>query len=424
MTPAAMPRDPRESPPVSVIVPARDAHAALPGALDSILGQDYDGPVEIVVADGSRTERTRDLLRERYPEVRRVGNPEATIPAGLNLALAHCRHAIVARCDARARLPPGYLSRAVATLGRTGAANAGGRPRPVGETGFERAVALAMSSPLGAGDARYRLGGAEGPVDTVYLGVYRRSAIEDVGGWNEDLRANEDYELNWRLRQRGFAVWFDPALVVRYRPRGGFRALARQYFGYGRWKAVMLARHPRSLRARQLAAPLLVAGYAGSAGLLLAAGYAGAAGLLPGTAGGLPAGALPSGYPASLPAWALPSGYPASLPAWALPLGYPAGLLAWALPLGYPAGLLACSAAIARGRAGALRVAAAAATIHWAWGIGFYFGMAAALRRLAGGGRSGGGHGGGGRSGGGRSGGGRSGGQRGGGATPRADAGS
>ena len=327
-----------DSPPVSVIVPARDAHAALPGALDSVLGQDYDGPVEIVVADGSRTDRTRDLLRERYPEVRRACNPEATIPAGLNLSLARCRHAIVARCDAHARLPPGYLSRAVATLGRTGAANVGGRQRPVGETGFERAVALAMSSPLGAGDARYRLGGAEGPVDTVYLGVYRRSAIEDVGGWNEELRANEDYELNWRLRQRGFAVWFDPALVVRYRPRGGFRALARQYFGYGRWKAVMLARHPRSVRPRQLAAPLLVAGLAVSSGLLL----------WPGLVSAIRAGAAAT------------------------------------LLLAYPAALFACSAAIARNRAPALPVAAVAATIHLAWGAGFFFALPAALGRLAG----------------------------------------
>ncbi len=87
---------------------------------------------------------------------------------------------------------------------------------------------------------------------------------------------NQDYELNWRLRQRGETVWFDPGLVVAYRPRGSLQALARQYFGYGRWKSAMMITHPASLRARQLAAPLLVLGLAASAGLGLAGSLWGA----------------------------------------------------------------------------------------------------------------------------------------------------
>ena len=100
-----------------------------------------------------------------------------------------------------------------------------------------------MAHPLGSGGARYRSGGAAGPVDTVFLGVFRRAALTAAGGFDETLARNQDYELNWRLRRRGLTVWFEPGLAAAYTPRGSLRALARQYFDYGRFKRAMLRRH-------------------------------------------------------------------------------------------------------------------------------------------------------------------------------------
>ena len=336
--------DPGRLPAVSVIVPARNAEATLPAALDSILAQDYGGVFEAIVADGSDTTATRELLRARFANVRRVPNPEGTVACGLNRALAAARHDVIARCDAHSTLPPDYLAQAVRMQRRTGAANVGGRVNPVGTTRFGRAVALATCSPLGAGDARYRIGGAAGPVDTAFPGVFRRDALEAAGGWDESLRANEDYALNWVLRERGGIVWFDPALVVDYRPRGDVRALARQYFGYGRWKAAMLARHPRSLRARQLAAPLLLAALAASGALATASNLA-------------------------------PPG-----------LAEPFAAAAAAVPLLYAAAVLGATAAIGlrRRRIEALLVPVVAVTIHFAWAAGFIAGvvrLAPLLRR-------------------------------------------
>ena len=338
------------APAVSVIVPARDAEATLPAALESVLAQDHGGAVEVIVADGSETSATRDLVRRRFPGVRVVANPEREIASGLNRALAVARHRVIARCDAQAVLPPGYVSRAVRTLQRTGAVNVGGRQNPVGATFFGRAVALATTAPLGAGDARYRLGGAEGPVDTVYLGVFRRDALEAAGGWDETLERNEDYELNWRLRARGGTVWFDPALAVDHRPRGSVAALGRQYYDYGRWKRVVLARHPRSLRLRQLAPPLLLAALAGSA-VLAGAGAIVAAGVF-GPAPAPPAGTVMLGL------------------ATAVPSGYAALLLAGAAAIG-----------IGRRRPEAVLVPLAAAVIHLAWAAGFFAGAPAGTGR-------------------------------------------
>ena len=258
------PAAPTAAPSVSVIVPARDAEATLGLALDRVLAQEYDGDIEVIVADGSDTPQTAEVVRQR-PTVRLVPNPYKTIGFGINLAIREAKGDFLLRCDAHSFLPPGYVRRAVETLQRTGAANVGGRQVPVGTTAFERAVAIAMSAAIGAGDARYRLGGKEGPVDTVYLGAFRRDALDAIGGFDSHFFHNQDYEVNWRLRQSGEAVWFDPALSVEYRPRATLRKLVRQYFNYGRWKAAVLLRHPKSLRSRHLAPPALLVALIGAA---------------------------------------------------------------------------------------------------------------------------------------------------------------
>ena len=291
-------------PGVSVIVPARNAEATLPAALDSILAQDYAGEIEVAVADGSDGPATAELLGARYPQVLCVANPYGGISAGLNRALAATRHPVVQRCDAHAALRPGYIEKAVEVLLRTGAANVGGRVNPVGRTPFERAAALATTCWLGTGGARYRVGGPPGPVDTVFPGTFRRAALEAAGGFDETLAANEDYELNLRLRAAGGTVWFAPELVADYRPRGGFAALARQYWGYGRWKRAVLGRHPGSLRARQLAPPLLLLALLASA-LAACGGLLALAGVVPGAwaaalAGASAAAGLRSRDPAAL----------------------------------------------------------------------------------------------------------------------------
>ena len=249
-------------PSVSVVIPARDAEATIAASLDSVLSQDYAGAVEVIVADGSETAAMSEMIRRRYPGVRLVPNPDGTIVPGINAALRVAAGEVIVRCDAHSFLPPGYVRRAIETLEKTGAANVGGRQVPVGRTWFERSAALAMSTPLGAGDARHRIGGADGPVDSAYLGVFRRDVLDAVGGYDPVMISADDCEFNWRLREHGATIWFDSGLEATYRPRATFAALARQYFNYGRWRRVMLQRHPAAVRSRHLAAPSLLAGLA------------------------------------------------------------------------------------------------------------------------------------------------------------------
>ena len=275
---------------MSVVMPVRNEAEGLVTAAESVLQQDYEGELDLWVAVAPSTDGTEGLLDElaaEHPQLHRVDNSLGDTPAGLNAAIAASAGEVIVRVDGHARLPQGYIRTAVATLLRTGAVNVGGRQHAVGRTAFESAVASVTNSWIGSGGARYRTGGEAGPVDTVYLGVFRREAGDAVRWFDEGLLRNQDYELNVRLRSAGGVVWFDPDLVVEYRPRSSYRALARQYFEYGQFKAGVLAAHPRSLRPRQLLPALLIPGVVLSAvlswltvvGLAPIAGYLGAVGL-------------------------------------------------------------------------------------------------------------------------------------------------
>lgn len=286
---------PASWPDVAVVMPVRNEVAHIRAAVAAVRRQDYPGRVSIVLAVAPSTDGTEDVAAALAAagDVVVVANPGGTTPAGLNAAIEASNGDVVVRVDGHAELSAGYIRRAVETMRRTGAVNVGGIQRAVGGTAFEQAVADAMTSKFGTGDAVFHYGGDEGPTDTVYLGVFDRMAIEGVGLFDERLIRNQDYELNIRLRQAGGVVWFDPALEVTYRPRGSLRALARQYFDYGRWKRVVLAEHPQSMRWRQAVPPAATVAIAISAcasvvrrrALVVPLIYAAAVGLAAGSAG-------------------------------------------------------------------------------------------------------------------------------------------
>jgi succinoglycan biosynthesis protein ExoA len=257
----------RPDAPAAVVVPALHAAPVVARAVASALAQPQ--VVEVVVAAGDAQTRTAAEAVDD-PRVRVVDNPSGRTPDALNAGIRATRAEVVVRLDAHAELPPGYVPTAVDALARTGAANVGGRQVPTAERGVARAVALAMASPVGAGGAAYRTGATPGPVDTVYLGVFRRTALAAVGGFDPRFTRNQDAELNLRLARAGYLVWFEPSLAVAYRPRSTYRALASQYLQYGRWRRVTAREHRGSLRLRQVAAPALVVGLA-SSGVLAAA---------------------------------------------------------------------------------------------------------------------------------------------------------
>jgi succinoglycan biosynthesis protein ExoA len=274
-------------PDVDVVMPIRNEAPYLATAIDSVRAQNYPGSLRIILGVGPSTDGTEalaDSMAADADDLVVVSNPTGKTPAALNLAIRAGSAPVVARVDGHSVLSPGYIEHAVAALRTTGAANVGGVQRPEATTPFEQAVADATTSLLGTGGASYRLGTEARAVDTVYLGVFDREAIEAVGLFDESLIRNQDYELNIRLRAAGGTVWFDPALSVGYTPRGTWKALAKQYYEYGWWKSVVMRKHPHSVRVRQVIPPLgvlgvvlgLVVGTKWRPALLVPIAYAGA----------------------------------------------------------------------------------------------------------------------------------------------------
>jgi len=259
-------------PAISVILPVLNEEAHLHSAIDSILSQDYQGAIEVILALGPSHDRTLEIAQEiskKDPRVVLVDSPTGRTAAGLNLALNKSQSPVVVRVDGHAQIPQDYLRLVVEILNRTGAVNVGGIMAAVGTTPFERAVAGAMRSPLGVGASRFHTGGEAGVVDTVYLGAFRREALLAIGGFDERFTRAQDWELNFRLRENGGIVYFDPRLHVTYRPRSTVRALAKQYFEYGRWRRVVSRRHSGTINYRYLAPPLALVGFS----LSLIAGF-------------------------------------------------------------------------------------------------------------------------------------------------------
>lgn len=335
-----------ELPAVSYVMPVLNEAEHIEAAVASLVGQDYAGAFEVMLALGPSTDATDALvasLSRADPRIRSVFNEVGSTPEGLNLAIRSSGNPVVVRVDAHSVLPTNYTRIAVDTLLRTGADNVGGVMAAEGVTPFERAVALAYGSRVGLGGTPHHVGGEEGPADTVYLGVFQRKSLEAAGLFDENIRRGQDWELNRRLREAGGLVWFNPALRVTYRPRSSFGKLARQFLSTGLWRGELARRHPSSNGLRYFAPPAMVFGVL--VGLLF-----GIVGLVQ----------LALGAEAQWP------------------------LIGFALPVGYGMFVVVATAvvALAAGPRTAAWFLLVLPCIHFCWGIGFFFGVAKLTRNI------------------------------------------
>lgn len=248
----------------SVIVPARNEQNHIGAALDSILGQ-TEKDIEVLVIDGDSDDDTVRIVEERAsrdPRIKLLHNPGRAIPNALNVALRTARGIWFVRVDAHSTIPNDYVEKAVAQLRSGKWGGVGGRKDAVAESPQGKAIAVALGSPFGVGNSLYHYGKVAQTVDHIPFGAYPTKLLRELGGWNEDLFTNEDYELDYRIRLRGHELLFDPVLAIDWRCKESLGELFWQYRRYGRGKAVVGRLHPESLAARHLAAPALIASWA------------------------------------------------------------------------------------------------------------------------------------------------------------------
>ena len=247
------------NPSVSVVLPILNEERDLAACISAILQQKYDSEIEVILALGPSSDKTdeiADKLAAQDKRIKLVKNPSGKTATALNLAIAASANEIICRIDGHAEISDTYIDTAVKILQKTGAVNVGGVMNAAAASGFQSVVARAMKSKLGVGASKFHTGGEAGPADTVYLGTFLKSAVLQAGGFNEKYIRAQDWELNHRLRLKGGVIWFDPRLIVTYRPRETFIKLAKQYFEYGRWRRAVSRAHPGTVNFRYLAPPV------------------------------------------------------------------------------------------------------------------------------------------------------------------------
>jgi succinoglycan biosynthesis protein ExoA len=228
-------------PRVTIAMPAYNEEHYIEACIASVQAQDYPRDlIEILIADGRSTDRTREILArlaQSDPRIQVIDNPARLQAAGLGQIVKQAAGDVLVRMDVHCEYAPDYVRKCVEVLDATGADNVGGAQRAKAKTFFQRALCAALASPLGVGGAKYRSADAEGFVDTVFLGAFRRRVFETIGLWDPGAITNEDAELNQRILDSGGRIYLSRDIVVHYFPRDSFKTLAKQYYKYGRGRA-------------------------------------------------------------------------------------------------------------------------------------------------------------------------------------------
>lgn len=248
---------------VLAIVPCLNEAAHITGVLDQLLRDPALAEAMVVVADGGSQDGTRELVHDyaqRDSRVRLLANPKKLQSAGVNLAVERFGAEVdwIARIDAHAGYPEGYVTTLLRVAAEQGADSVVVSMDTQGLGCFQRAAAAAQNSALGAGGSAHRRMGVSGWVDHGHHALFRRYAFLAAGGYDETFSHNEDAELDVRLGARGARIWLTDQAPVIYYPRSTARALWRQYQNYGRGRARTVLKHRVRLKPRQ-AAPLAIA---------------------------------------------------------------------------------------------------------------------------------------------------------------------
>lgn len=234
---------------VSLIIIAYNEESCLPGLLADITAQDYPhNKMEIILVDSASTDHTRELMTDfqsRNPagfERIEVGdNPQKRLPSGWNTALRMAKGNVILRIDAHASIPADFVSRNMERLNKGEYVCGGPRPNIIDEdTPFKQTLLMAEASMFGSSVASYRRQTETMYVKSLFHGAYRREVFETVGGFNENLWRTEDNEVHYRIRQAGFRLCYDPAVISYQHTRNQLGKMLKQKYGNGMWVGLTL----------------------------------------------------------------------------------------------------------------------------------------------------------------------------------------
>lgn len=241
---------------ITVIIPVFNEEKKIDAAIQSIVNQDFTGSIEMVIVDGDSTDNTVELIRQislKLPTNRTIKlltNPQRFIPVSLNIACQNASHDIIVRLDGHTQAPSNYVTESLKALKEIDYQGAtGGRCdiQASDSTRMSEAISIGVSHPLGVGNALYRT--LKGDldtlidVDTVPFGAFTKELWKSLGGYDEALLYDEDYDFNYRIRAKGYRMVMNSKIVLKYFARQDLTALWTQYYRYGYWANKFCLKH-------------------------------------------------------------------------------------------------------------------------------------------------------------------------------------
>lgn len=225
--------------------------------IDGFIENTYENIVQICIADGGSSDRTRELVNqysEKDPRVILVENPDIFQSYGLNRILEIATGDLYLRADGHCIYDKDYVKQSVKALIKSGATNAGGTQRYIAKNRVQAGIAISSKNFFGNGGAKYMDETFEGYADTVFLGCFKTDELRKIDGFSEINRTNEDAEINLRIKQelKG-KIYVSPYIKTWYYPRSDFLKLFKQYFKYGKGRLITNKIHEGNIPYRSKA---------------------------------------------------------------------------------------------------------------------------------------------------------------------------
>ncbi len=248
---------------VTILIPCFNEEKYIGALCRDILGQNYPQErIEVFFIDGGSSDNTRNAIEQYssgFYSTRILDNKERYVSYALNFGIEQASGEVIIRMDAHARYPTDYVSKLVNSLYELNADNVGGswHTVPSGSGLKAEAIALAMSSVFGVGNALYRLNIKKiRQVDTVPFGCYRREVFDKCGTFDVELIRNQDDEFNARLIKAGGKIFLIPGVRITYFARESIRKAMKMFFQYGYFKPLVNLKLGRAATIRQFIPPI------------------------------------------------------------------------------------------------------------------------------------------------------------------------
>jgi len=243
-------------PELSVIVPSYNAARTIETCLDALAAQRTDARFEVIVVD-SGGDRTRDIVRERFPGVRLVTSSERKYPgAARNLGIAAAGADIVAFTDADCVAAPDWIEAI------HGAHRGNADPVIGGVIANLNPESFVARAYYYTEFNHWMPGTPAGFVDDIpgCCWSMKRTAYERYGPFLEDTYCS-DTAFHWRMAEEGLRPYLDPRIRVAHGSPTGLAACLRHQPVHGRFFARVRVVEQRLSRRRVLlhaaTAPLL-----------------------------------------------------------------------------------------------------------------------------------------------------------------------